>query len=429
MIQFEPAVEYPFGNAVIRKFVLENGLNVIIWEDHSSPVVAYQTWFNVGSGNEQPGRSGLAHLFEHLMFKGTKNLKAGEFDRLLEANGVSTNAATWLDWTYYRENLPADKLELVVKLEADRMENMVVDQAQLDTEKEVVRNERLLRVENDPEGLASEVMYRRHFGDHPYGHPTLGWMKDIEAINLKDALEFHRLYYSVNNATIVVVGDVATQRVMELIHEHYGGMKRQATHELSVFPPVMRTEPVVEVLEQPVSAPKVSMMYSAPPLRCPEEATFRVLTEVLFNSESARVRKLLVEDRELAVEVGGWYLGFKMAGSFEVQLSLIPGTDWQRVVELLDGEIESMRATGCTKRELDKGRNRFEASFVRSGMGVGSRAKNLGHYEVTSGDFREYPRLLEKVRAVSERDLLEVARKYLDPKGRTIVVSLPGKEG
>jgi len=255
------AAEHRFGRNVIRKFFLDNGLRVIVWEDRSSPVAAYHTWFGVGSAQEHPGRTGMAHLFEHLMFKETKNLKAGEFDRILETNGVNTNAATWLDWTYYRENLPAEKLELVMRLEADRMENMVLNREQVDTEREVVRNERLLRVDNDPEGLADEVLYHRHFGEHPYGHPTIGWMKDIEAITLEDCFEFHRRYYCPGNAVVVVVGDVSTADVLDLAGKYYGHMASVAAGDTRMPKAPFRTgepEPSSRRMTAPGSPEPVS---------------------------------------------------------------------------------------------------------------------------------------------------------------------------
>ena len=210
-----PDVCYERGEIRVDKYVLPNGLRVLIWEDHRVPLFAYQTWFRVGSRHEQGGRTGMAHLFEHMMFKATSNHKEGEFDRIMEQHGAQTNAATWVDWTYYREKLPAGNLDLLCGLESDRMENLVLDEGQLESEREVVINERLLRVDNDPEGLLYEKLYALAFGrSHPYGWPTIGWMDDIRAISLEDCRDFYGRYYAPNNATITLVGDVDRDEAM-----------------------------------------------------------------------------------------------------------------------------------------------------------------------------------------------------------------------
>ncbi len=417
--------EFKFGPDTIRKYRLGNGLTIIVMEDHQAPVAAFQTWFSVGSGDEEAGRTGIAHLFEHLMFKETRNLAAGEFDRLLELNGVSTNAATWLDWTYYRENLPSSKLELVMKLEADRMENMILSQEQLDTEREVVVNERKLRVDNDPEGKLYEVLYDLHFGGHPYGHPTLGWMQDIEAIELADCIRFYRLYYAPNNATLVVVGDVDTDRVVELARQLYGHLEAQP---LPVAPDPdsdRRKTEHIEILELPLAAPKVVLLYDAPPLSAPDNTPFRVLNEVMFNSESARVRRVLVDEEELATDLGAWYSGFKHGGAFEIQLNLAPGADWRKAVDLLDREVERLTKDGCTDRETAMGVNKNEMAFLRTSMVASSRARNFGHFEVTSGDYRDFFALADKVKKVTAEEVQATAGRYLKQEGRTVVVALP----
>ena len=417
--------EYKSGPDTIRKYRLGNGLTIIVMEDHQAPVAAFQTWFSVGSGNEQAGRTGIAHLFEHLMFKETKNLPAGEFDRLLELNGVSTNAATWLDWTYYRENLPSSKLELVMKLEADRMENMILKEEQLATEREVVVNERKLRVDNDPEGKVYEVLYDLHFGSHPYGHPTLGWMEDIKAIGLEDCIRFYRLFYAPNNATLVVVGDVDAGRVVELAQQLYGHLEAQPLPESPDVEWIPRENEHIEILELPVAAPKVVLLYNAPPLSAPDNPAFRVLNELMFNSESARVRKVLVDDEELATDLGAWYSGFKVGGAFEIQLNLAPGGDWRKAVDLLDREVDRLVSDGCTDREAVMGVNKNEMAFLRTSMVVSSRARNFGHFEVTTGDFRDFYALADNVRAVTPIDVQAIAGRYLKRQGRTVVVALP----
>src|SRR5262245_54692377 len=214
--------EYPFSASLtVRMHRLENGLQVILLRDPAAPVFAYQTWFAVGSRHEKEGTTGIAHLFEHLMFNQTETLAPGEFDRKLETVGGETNAATWVDWTYYRDNLPQAELPLVVALEADRMAHLVLGDKQVESEREVVANERRFRVEDDVDGFLNEELFKLAFTVHPYHWPTIGWMKDIHAISIDDCRAFYRTYYAPNNATLVVVGDVDEERVLALVEQHY----------------------------------------------------------------------------------------------------------------------------------------------------------------------------------------------------------------
>lgn len=425
----QPVAEYIHAGTPVSKYRLDNSLSLIIWEDHQAPVAAYHTWFKVGSADETPGRTGMAHLFEHLMFKETRNLAEGEFDRTLESNGVSTNAATWADWTYYRENLPAGKLELVMRLEADRMENMILSARQLGAEREVVMNERLLRVENDPEGKASEVLYDLHYKGHPYGHPTIGWMEDIKAITLEECVAFHRYYYSPANASIILVGDVDTHEVLELAKRYYGHLEPQERPPQPA--PSLRTgrkKQHVELLPLPVTTTALTLLYDAPEAGFPDAPACKVLVESLANVESAPLRQRLVEEEELVTDLGAWYLGFRLTGCLEFQLNLVPGADWQRVLAVVDEECAKFRAAPVGDRAVARGRNRKELGFLRSNFAVGSRANGLGHFETTVGDYRRFFQSAELIAGVGPGDVHRVAARYLDPDTRTIVVSVPNDD-
>ena len=197
----------PVRDKRVDRYRLANGLKVLLLRDTSAPVASYHTWFGVGSRHEQPGKTGLAHLFEHLMFNETEDLAPGEFDRTLEAAGGEVNAATWVDWTFYYENVPSSELPLVIRLEAERMKKLVLREPQVQSEKEVVANERRYRVDDDVEGAVNELLYKTAFTKHPYHWPTIGWMEDIEGFTTEDCEAFYSTYYAPNNAAIVVVGD------------------------------------------------------------------------------------------------------------------------------------------------------------------------------------------------------------------------------
>lgn len=408
----------------VEKYALSNGLKFIILEDHLAPVAAYQTWFGVGSGHEKKGSTGMAHLFEHLMFKETKNRKAGEFDRLLEANGVSTNAATWLDWTFYREELPSSCLPLVMQLESDRMEHMILNQDQLDTEREVVKNERRSRVDNDPEGKLYEELYQAHFGAHPYAHPTIGWMADIEGTRLEQCIDFYRDFYAPDNACVVVVGDVETAQVLDLAAKYYGHMKPSGFQQ----PAAVTARPgsgVTSVLELPVSSPRVATLLSAPSIADPAGTAFHVLNEFMLNSDSSRLQKLLVEELELATDVNGWYGAFRMSGAFEILLSVVPGGNWEHTLDRVWDGIDQLVQSGSSQREADKGVNRVEMSIMRGQMTVGTRARNLGHYETTAGDFKALYRMIDRARSCTPAEVHEVAAGYLKREQSTTIVGVP----
>src|SRR4051812_37121631 len=238
----------PFGPAMrVERFVLGNGLKLLILEDHTAPVICLQTWFGVGSRHERAGKTGIAHLFEHLMFGETEDNAHGAFDRLLEEAGAETNAATFLDWTYYHTNLPKDALPLAMKLEANRIARLVLRDPQVSSEKEVVANERRQRVDDDVDGAVSELLYQAAFLKHGYGWPTIGWMADIQGFTTEDCLAFYKTYYAPNNAILVVVGDASVAEVIRLTQEHYGQLVAAEIPVENVLPePPQTAERLVE---------------------------------------------------------------------------------------------------------------------------------------------------------------------------------------
>jgi zinc protease len=306
--RIEAQDELVYGAARVGRFVLGNGLRVLIWEDRRAPVFSYQTWFSVGSRVEVAGKSGIAHLFEHLMFKATKNLEEGEFDAIMERRGAETNAATWVDWTYYKEKLPsgADNLELCCKLEADRMEHMILNSDQLESEREVVVNERLLRVDNDPDGQLYEALYRLAYEAHPYGVPTIGWMEDIRAISLEDCLSFYERYYAPNSAAIVIVGDVDTTEALRLVQRYYGHLAAAELPEEALPVEPRQAGEKRQSFELPISSEKGLYAWHAMAGTDPDQAALEVLDEVLTGGESARLYERLVTETELASSVGAW---------------------------------------------------------------------------------------------------------------------------
>lgn len=416
------------GATRVERFRLGNGLTVIVWEDHRAPVFAYQTWLKVGSRHEREGKTGIAHLFEHMMFKATKSRPDGEFDAIMEQRGAQTNAATWVDWTYYKEKLPTGNLALVCELEADRLENLVLNDAQLESEREVVKNERLMRVDNDPEGRLAEELYALAFERHSYGWPTIGWMPDIEGLSVADCMAFYDTYYSPNNATVVVVGDVDTAEVLELVQRFYGHLEARAIPaELERVEPVQRAERR-KTLALPLAAPKILYAFHATAATDPGQPAVEVLDEILAGGESSRLHRALVVDREIATEVSSWTAAWAQPGLLELGISLQPGRSVAEAEAVVDEVLAGLRREPPSERELLKAVHGIEASALRGDADTGSRARRLGTAEATVGDYRWYWRHQAALRRVRPGDVHAVAQRVLAPENRTVLIGLPQGE-
>ncbi len=417
------------GNQEVAHFQMGNGLRVLVLEDHDAPVVSYQTWFAVGSRHESPGRTGIAHLFEHLMFKGTKAYPHEVFDRLLEEAGAQTNAATWLDWTFYYENLPAEAWDLAPRLESDRMTGLLLTSEQLNSEREVVKNERRFRVENDPDGAMDEVLMAMVYGEHPYGHPTLGTMEDLDAITLEDCLDFYRTYYSPSNATIVVVGAVETAEVLKKVGRLYGPIPAVEVPRVRPEAPPEQTAMRSRTLRVPVATERARLAWRAVPADHPDAAVLEVVVRILFDGESSRVYRVLVEERGLASDVDGAVEAFALDGIALADVVLNEGKVAEEAIEVLLAEVERLAREGPTAKELERTRNAAEAGFLRAIQTVGSRATHLGMYEMTAGDYRLMFEFVGRVRAVTAQDVRRVVARYLTRDRLNLVIARPLTEG
>jgi zinc protease len=420
---------FPFGvessSPPVLRYRLGNGLTLLILEDASAPVVSYFTWFAVGSRHERPGKTGLAHLFEHLMFNETETLKAGEFDRVLEENGAESNAATWVDWTYYYESLPAERFPLAVKLESERMARLVLREPQVKSEKEVVANERRYRVDDDVEGAASEVLYKTAFSRHPYHWPTIGWMPDILGFTPEDCERFYRTYYAPNNAILVVVGDVEELDVLREVRDAYGKLPS------SVIPPEdCEAEPpqtdVREVqIAKPTATEKLLVGYHGPALGDAEHPALTVLNEILFGGRASRLHRALVIEKEIASEARGWVTTFRDPGLFELYLTAREGHDAPELLVALDHELERARRDVVSEDELARAKARLELSALQSLESTAGKAEQIGFYDLVLGDPSAVFRRLDAYRRVTASDVRKAARRYLTQTARTIVRVVP----
>ena len=419
----------PFGDSPwkVERWRFDNGLTLLLVEDHTTPVFAYQTWFDVGSANETPGKTGIAHLFEHLLFKQTKTLADGEFDRIMEARGGSTNAATWVDWTYYTSGLPADgdNFELVARLESDRMQNLVLNDAQVEAEREVVLNERRYRVDNSPDGQASEILYDLAFTTHPYRWPTIGWEKDIRAITTADCMEFYRIWYAPNNATVVVVGDVDSARAREVLARSYGAIPSQAIPQAALpVEPAQSAERRRET-RLTVEAEKLLVGWHAPSFVDPTRAAAQVTEAIAFAGNSARLRRRLVDEEQIAADLGTMLTPFADPGLLELRVDLREDAHAADAEKLLDEELAKIAAGDVGADELTKAKNQVELGLLSSLRTASDKAEALGASQLTAGDYRRFFGELERVRAVTAAEVAASAQRLFRRENRTVLTVLP----
>ena len=416
----------PFGpHLLARRFSLGNGLRVWLLRDAAAPTVSYQTWYRVGSRHETPGKTGLAHLFEHLMFGATTNHPAGEFDRLLESAGAETNAATWTDWTHYYEHLPKRELALAVRLEADRMQHLVLREAEVRSEKEVVANERRYRVDDDVEGAATERLFALALRRHPYRWPTIGWMRDIERFSLEDCERFYRTYYAPNNATVVVAGDFSEAHALELIAAHYGGMEAASIPAEQVVREPRQRRERRETMRFETQTPKLLVGYPAPAYADQAHATATVASLLLCDGRLGRLSRRLEYDLEYASSCDASLTPFRHAGLYDLFIDLREDIALDDVVRVVDEELARLAEAPCARDELERAKNRLELGFLHGMETAGGKAELLGFHDTVTGDARTVFQRLDEYRAVSAEDVQALAADLFGQGKRTRVDVVP----
>lgn len=421
--------ESKFGSTLkLRRYRLGNGLTVLVLADPSTPLLSYHTWFRVGSRHERRGKTGLAHLFEHLMFGQTRKLPAGELDRRIEGAGGETNASTWTDWTQYHTELPASELPVIVELEAERMKNLVLREPQVRSEKEVVANERRFRVDDDVEGAVSERMYALSFRRHPYHHPTIGWMKDIEGFTPADCRAFYRTYYAPNNATVVVVGNVDEGKLLALLQRRYGAIAPSSIPKARAVTEKLQRAERVQVMRWATPTQKLALGYHAPAFGDPDYPVLSLINELLFVGRSGKLFQRLVREEQLASEVHAGIAPFVDPGLYDVWVGLRPDCQARDALRVVDQEFARLCERRVTQKDLERVKSRAELGFLMALESAAGKAEQIGFYETVLGDAAQvFPRL-EQFRAVTADDVMRVARRVLDRKQRTRIEVMPKVE-
>ena len=411
-----------FGpNMSVERHQLDNGLTLLLLVDDAAPVICYQTWFAVGSRHERQGKTGIAHLFEHLMFNETDNSPYGEFDKRLEAMGADSNAATFLDWTYYLENLPKEALPLVAELEADRMQNLVLRDPQVESEREVVANERRQTVDDDVDGSAMELLYNAAFTVHGYRWPTIGSMADIQALTTDDCRAFYSTYYAPNNATVVVAGDVDTPSLLELVERIYGDIPAAELPLEDVRPEPPQTEERRLSCRKETDSARLFIGYKSPALGDVDHAALTLLNQALFGGRGSRVHRALVQKSELASSANGYVGNFRDPSLWDMLLTARDGCTPNSLLEALDEVFEQVVGEAISEDELERARACIELSALQGLDTVGGKAEQVGFFETVLGDPGALFRRLSENQRVTRSDVLRVARRYLRRSARTVV--------
>jgi zinc protease len=375
-----------------REHRLANGLRILVHEDDAVPLAAVNVWYHVGSRNERPGRTGFAHLFEHLMFEGSANVPAGRFDELLEAVGGINNGSTSQDRTNYWETVPASAVELALWLEADRMGWLAetMTQRKLDAQRDVVMNERRQVYENQPYGLAHETILAALYPPtHPYHWPVIGSMADLEAATFDDVLAFFRTYYAPGNASLAVAGAVEAEAVFALAERWFGDVPAGPPVPAVQAPPLERATERRLVLEDDVQLAQLHVVWHAPPSFAPGDAEHDIAAHVLGRGKAARLYRRLVHELELAQEVEVFQDGGQLDSLFSVEVTARPGIGLDAIENVVREEIVALAADGPTARELERARNVIETDFVdalRTVGGFGGKADRLNLYAFYTGD-------------------------------------------
>jgi zinc protease len=409
-----------------KETTLKNGLRVITVEDHSAPVVAISITYNVGSRNERKGRTGFAHLFEHMMFKGSENIGTGEHFLLVFNNGGTMNGTTNEDRTNYFEALPANQLDLALFLEADRMKSLAITKENLDNQRNAVQEERRLGVDNQAYGKSQERMQELVYDNFAYKHSVIGSMEDLSAATVDDVAEFFKMYYAPNNAVLVLVGDFKTDEALAKIRANFESIPRQPNPpDVDMAEPAQKAERRDSLEDMLARAPRVDIAYKAVQGNTPDFYALQVLSAVLQSGQSSRLYQKLVKEKELVTSVFGFMDEKRGTGAFYTNATLRGGSKPEDVEAVIYAEIERLKKEPIADWELQKAKNSTRRNIVNSLQSSLSRAITIGQYTVYYNDPGLINTRLDKVAAVTKEDVQRVASKYFADTNRTVVVTMP----
>ncbi len=409
--------------------LLGNGLKIITVVDRKDPIITFQVWYRVGGINEITGKTGLAHLTEHMMFKGSKKYPKGEVSKTVSRHGGNENAFTSQDYTAYFQKFAKEKLPISLDIESDRMVNMVVDPAEFLLERDVVMEERRQRTDDNPTSAVVEEMYSAAFKVHPYRNPTIGWMNDLKNLTHEDLIDWYKTYYVPNNATIILVGDFDRKEALKEIKKYFDAIPRGKT------PPVMTIREPEQKGERRVWVKKEAQLpflfagYKTPKIGHPDEYALEILANVLSAGKSSRLYRSLVYDKQIALYAGGSYDGLSKGPSlFYFYAGVKPGVKTEEVEKALYEELEKIKKDGISSKELQKAKNQVEAAFIMAQDSIFYQAMTLGRLDGAGMNYTYLDNYIESIRKVRAEDVKRVATAYFVQDKRTVGILVPVKK-
>jgi len=413
-----------------EEFHLDNGLRVIISEDHSVPIVAVNVWYHVGSAYEEDGRSGFAHLFEHMMFQGSANVDKRDHSAFVQRAGGNNNGSTTQDRTNYYEVLPANRLNLGLWLEADRMRSLAITEENFENQRETVKEERRQRIDNQPYGTAFLTSDTLAFDFKPYSHTVIGKMADLDAAKVEDVQAFFNKYYSPNNAVLVVVGDIDKGRAKKMVEQYFGDIPRGADVEELAGDEMPHNGERRKVIEDAnANVPAIFVSYTIPSYRNEDRIALELLGKIMTDGESSRLHQRLVKKEAAAVAVFGGVDSRKGPGLFRLIAASNVGVDIEKVEQLMNEEVDKLKKEGIDGDELEKAKTQFKADWVMGRQTVMSKAEAIQQFAYFNASLDEINTELDKFMAVTKEDIMRVADKYFTANNRTVVIANPaGKD-
>ena len=409
-----------------RITTLPNGLTVVLLEDHSTPIAHVQIWYHVGSKDERAGRTGFAHLFEHMMFKGSKNVEPEAHTSYIASVGGQSNAYTLEDVTVYWETAPAQYLPLMLWLEADRMATLRVDEDAFQRERLVVKEERRMKVENQPYGRLSELIYDQAFTVHPYKHPIIGSMEDLEAASIDDVRAFFRTYYVPTNATLTIVGDFEPDQALRMVEQYFGRIPRPQNavpRDIAVEPPMTKEKRVT--LEQPWPLPAVVVAHHITYDGNPDSYPLHMASKILSDGQSSRIYRKLVYETGLALTAFGGGNIIEHPNLFFAVGIVQPGHTPEEVEKALIAELDRMVAEPVSAHELERAKNQFARDYILGRETIQEKATQLAHAAVIHNDIRTADGEFDIFQRITAEDIQRVARKYFTPSNRLVLTIMP----
>lgn len=408
------------------QYTLDNGLDVILHQDNSAPVVTTSVMYHVGAKDENPERTGFAHFFEHLLFEGTKNIGKGEWFKIVSSNGGSNNATTSDDRTYYYEIFPSNNLELGLWMESERMLHPVIDQQGVDTQNEVVKEEKRLRIDNAPYGNILTAVKQNIFKNHPYRWSPIGSMEHLDAATLEEFIAFNDKFYVPNNAALVIAGDIDIEKTKDLVNKYFSDIPKGAPVEKEKFVEEPITETIHATYHDPnIQIPAIALAWRTPSMKERDAYVLDMVSSVLSDGKSSRLYKKLVDDQKQALQIGAFNLSQEDYGQYVVFGLPLGETTLETLVAEVDEEITKLQTELISQREFEKLQNKFENRYVNSNSSVAGIASSLATYHQLYGNIDLINEEIDIYRSITREEIRDVAKKYLNPNQRLELEYLP----